>query len=185
SNENTPQHLLQFAQMGNVYMKNMRNIDKPNVYLISNGAEEKKGSPLTKEAYTLLKDLSYFKGNIEAREVLSGEADVVVCPGFEGNILLKTTEGTASMILKMVKKAFKKNLLTKLGYLFSAIGFKELKVSMDYKKYGGAMFVGVNGVAVKAHGNSDEEAFYHAIRVTHELIKAGIVHKLQEEFKNA
>ena len=152
---------------------------------MSNGAEEKKGSSLVKEAHMLIKEcnLEGFKGNIEARYVLNGDADVVVAGGFDGNILLKSMEGTAKAMSSMLKQGFKKNIFTMLGYLLAKSGVNELKNKMDYKKYGGAMLVGVNKVVVKAHGSSDEEAFFNALKVTYELIKKDVVKKMKEEMK--
>lgn len=185
NNENTPAHLVEFAKMGKVFAAAYNNIETPNVYLLSNGAEEKKGSPVVKEAHQLLKnsDFKGFKGNIEARYVLSGEADVVVCEGFAGNVILKGSEGVAKLFSQMLKDAFKKNIFTKLGYLLARSGIKEMKDKMDYKKYGGAMLLGVNKVVVKGHGSSDARSFYHAIRVTYELIKKDMITKLKEELK--
>ena len=185
NNENTPEHLVQFAKMGKIFSKVYNDVKEPRVYLLSNGAEEKKGSPVVKEAHQLLKNSNFegFKGNIEARYVLSGEADVVVCGGFEGNIVLKGTEGTAKLFGTLIKNAFKKNIFTKIGYLFAKSGIKEMQEKMDYKSYGGAMLLGVNKVVVKGHGSSDARSFYHAIRVTYELIKKDMIKKMKEELK--
>lgn len=186
NSDNVPSHLVDFAKMGKVFSSVYNDIEEPSVYLLSNGAEEKKGSELVKEAHKLLKEseLKGFKGNIEARYVLDGEADVVVCGGFAGNVLLKSMEGIAKTMSSMLKAGFKKNVFTKIGYLFSRSGVKQLKEKMDYKKYGGAMLVGVNKVVVKAHGSSDEEAFYSALKVTYNLIKKDVVNKMKEEMKN-
>lgn len=186
NNENTPEHLVQFARIGSIFTQATRQVKDPAVYLLSNGAEEKKGSPVGKAAHALLKSDSrvLFKGNIEARDILSGRADVVVCEGYPGNVLLKGTEGVASMMNNLIKKAFQKNLWTKLGYLLAKSGFKDMKDTMNYKKYGGAMLLGVNGVVVKGHGSSDDYAFYNAIRVTYELIKSQVVSKIQEDMKH-
>ena len=183
NNENTPEHLVEFAKMGRIFSKVYNDVQKPRTYLLSNGAEEKKGSPVVKEAHQLLKNSNFegFKGNIEARYVLSGDADVVVCNGFDGNVLLKGTEGTAKMMTTLMKNAFKKNIFTKIGYLFAKSGIKEMKDKMDYKRYGGAMLLGVNKVVVKGHGSSDARSFYHAIRVTYELIKKDMINKIKEE----
>lgn len=185
NSDNTPEHLLEFAKMGKVFSKVYNNLEVPNIYLLSNGAEEKKGSELIKEAHKLIKEsnLEGFKGNMEARYVLDGEADVIVSGGFAGNILLKSMEGTAKAMSNMLKKGFKKNIFTMIGYLFSKSGIKELKQKMDYKQYGGAMFVGVNKVVVKAHGSSDELAFYNALKVCYNLIKKDVVNKMKEEMK--
>lgn len=182
NNENTPEHLEQFAHIGAVYAKCVRKVANPKVFLLSNGAEEKKGSPLVKEAHQLLKNskADYFKGNLEARYALTGEADVVITNGFDGNIFLKSTEGVAKMMSALMKSAFKKNIFTKIGYLFAKSGIDEMVKTMDYKQYGGAMLVGVNGVVVKGHGSSDARAFYHAIRVTKEMVESGVVASLKE-----
>ena len=185
NSENTPEHLVGFAKMGRTFAKAYNNIESPRVYLLSNGAEEKKGSDLVKETHQLLKNSEFegFKGNIEGRDVLYGSADVVVCGGFDGNVLLKTAEGTAKMMSDMMKEGFKKNLLTKIGYVFARGGMKLIKERMNYKKYGGAMLVGVNKVVVKAHGSSDAYSFYNALRVCYELASKDMVNKLKEEMK--
>jgi len=185
NNENTPEHLVEFAKMGRVFSKVYNSVEAPRIYLLSNGAEEKKGSPVVKEAHQLLKNSNFegFKGNMEARYILSGEADVVVCNGFDGNVVLKGTEGTAKLMTTLMKKAFNKNIFTKIGYLFASSGIKEMKDKMDYKSYGGAMLLGVNKVVVKGHGSSDARSFYHAIRVTYELIKKDMISKIKEELK--
>lgn len=185
NNENIPEHLVQFAKMGKIFSKVYNDVKEPRVYLLSNGAEEKKGSPEVKEAHQLLKNSNFegFKGNIEARYILSGEADVVVTGGFAGNIVLKGTEGTAKLFGTLMKNAFKKNIFTKIGYLFARSGIKEMQEKMDYKSYGGAMLLGVNKVVVKGHGSSDARAFYHAIRVTYELIKKDMINKMKEELR--
>ena len=186
NNENTPEHLIQFAKMGATFIKEVYKRN-PKVYLLSNGAEEKKGSPLVKETHKLLKEekLDFdFCGNIEARDVLTGMADVVVADGYSGNVMLKSIEGTASMFKGLIKNAFKHSLKTKIGYLFAKPGFNELSETMDYRKYGGAMLLGINGVVVKAHGNSNAYAFYNALRLTYENIASGIVGKIEEALEN-
>ena len=185
NNENTPEHLVEFAKMGKVFSKVYNDVKEPRVYLLSNGAEEKKGSPVVKEAHQLLKNSNFegFKGNMEARYILSGEADVVVCNGFDGNVVLKGTEGTAKLFSTLLKQAFKKNIFTKIGYLFAKSGIKDMQAKMDYKSYGGAMLLGVNKVVVKGHGSSDARSFYHAIRVTYDLIKKDMISKIKEGLK--
>ena len=185
NNENQPEHLVQFAKIGEVYCTKVRNISDPKIYMLSNGAEDKKGSPLIKLANPLLRENNpHFIGNLEARYVLTGVADVVVCPGFEGNVMLKTIEGTAKMMSTLLNNAFRKNLFTKIGYLFARSGIKEMKKTMDYKQYGGAMLLGVNGAVVKAHGNSDEVSFYSAISYADLMIKNEVVNKLKDAFTN-
>lgn len=185
NSENTPSHLVEFAKMGRVFSKVFNNLEEPSVYLLSNGAEEKKGSDIVKETHKLLKEsnLKGFKGNIEARYVMSGDADVIVTGGFDGNILLKSMEGTAKAMSAMLKDGFKKNIFTMLGYLLARGGVNYVRDKMDYKKYGGAMLVGVNKVVVKAHGSSDEVAFFSALSVCYDLIKKDVISKMKEEMK--
>ena len=137
-------------------------------------------------AYKLFKEHNFdgFKGNIEARDALGGEADVIVCDGFTGNVLLKSTEGTAKMMSNMIKNIFKKNIFTKIGYLHVRKGVKDMSETMDYKSTGGAMLLGVNGVVVKAHGNSDAYALYHAFLVAKKLSMNNIVKKIEEGIKD-
>ena len=180
SNENSPEELSQFAVMGSLYSKYILGVEEPKVCLLSNGTESGKGSPTGKEAYKLLKDKPYFKGNIEARNALSGECDVIVTDGYSGNIFLKSSEGMAKMMASMVKDAFKRNLWSKLGYLHVKKGMKEMSETMDYKSTGGAMLLGVNGVVVKAHGNSDEYSFGCALEVAYKLVDNNLINKIKE-----
>ena len=134
------------------------------------------------EALKLFKErnLPYFMGNKEARNALDGSADVLVCDGFTGNVFLKSSEGMAKWMGNMIKKAFKKNLWTKLGYLHVKKGINEISDTMDYKSTGGAMLLGVNSVVVKAHGNSDAFSFYNALRVAKAMVDAKVNDKIKE-----
>lgn len=185
SNENTPEQLLQFAQMGKIYAQKIFKTEQPSIYLLSNGAEDEKGSPLIKEAHKLMRasNLEGFKGNIEARYALTGDADVIVTGGFAGNVFLKAVEGTASMMSKLMKQAFKKNIFTMIGALFAKSGIKEMKETMNYKSTGGAMLLGVNGVVVKAHGSSDDYGFSCAMNVAYKMAKVNIVELMKEGIK--
>lgn len=185
NSDNTSTHLLEFAKMGRIFAKVYNDLETPALYLLSNGVEEKKGSEVVKEAHKLIKEsgLEGFKGNIEARYVLNGDADVIVAGGFEGNILLKSLEGMAKTMSSMLKTGFKKNIFTILGYLLAKGGVDYVKDKMDYKKYGGAMLIGVNKLVVKAHGSSDEIAFFSALKVCYELIRKDIILKMKEEMK--
>lgn len=182
NNENSSEELVQFAKMGRLYSKAVFGIEEPSVYLLSNGAEEEKGAPEVKGAHKLLKEMNFpnFKGNIEARYVLDGTADVVVSDGYTGNIFLKGTEGAAKFLGGMMKKAFKKNLWTKLGYLHVKKGIDEINETMNYKSAGGAMLLGVNGVVVKGHGNSDAYAFSCALEVAKKLAMSNIVEAIKK-----
>ena len=182
NNENSPEELVQFAYMGKAYNEAVFNVKEPKTYLLSNGAEDHKGSPLVKEAHKLLKETKFpgFMGNMEARDALNGDADILVADGFSGNVLLKGMEGVAKMFGSMIKSAFKKNLWTKLGYLHVKGGFDNISETMDYKSTGGAMLLGINGVVVKAHGNSDAYSFKNALRVAHLMVEHDVVNKIKE-----
>lgn len=185
SNENSPEELLQFGLMGKLYSHYVLGVENPSTYLLSNGAEALKGSPEGKAAYKLYKESNFegFKGNIEARNALSGEADVIVTDGYTGNIFLKSMEGIAKLMSGMIKSAFKKNLWTMLGYLHVRKGMKEMSETMDYKSTGGAMLLGVNGVVVKAHGSSDDYSFECALNVAYKLAKSNIVENIKSGIK--
>ena len=183
NNENSPEELVQFAYMGKAYQQALfSEIKEPKTYLLSNGAEAHKGSPVVKEAHQLLLSNNFagFAGNMEARDVLNGDADILVADGFSGNILLKGMEGIAKMMSSMIKANFKQNLWTKLGYLHVRKGFKNMSETMDYKSTGGAMLLGINGVVVKAHGNSDAYSFYNALRVAKQMVDYDVVNKIKE-----
>ncbi len=186
NNENSAEELVQFAHMGKAYNQALFNTENPKTYLLSNGAESHKGSPIVKEANKLLTDMKFegFAGNMEARDVLNGDADILVADGFSGNILLKGMEGIAKMFGSMIKSAFKKNLWTKLGYLHVKGGFDNISETMDYKSTGGAMLLGINGVVVKAHGNSDAYSFKNALRIAYQMVSYDVVNKIKESLKN-
>lgn len=167
--ECTPEFLLQFGCMGALYAKKAQKKTNPKVALLNNGAEDTKGDDLHKQAYQLLKKagesgLINFIGNIEARDVPGGEADVVVADGFSGNVLLKSIEGTAKYMGDLMKKMFKKNLLTVMGYGLCSSGVKEMKAQMDYRQVGGSIVMGISKPVIKAHGSSDAVAIRGAIR---------------------
>ncbi len=167
--ECTPEFLLQFGLVGSAYAKNVLGIEDPRVGLLNIGTEDSKGANLQKEAYALLKDaadkgLIHFTGNVEARGVPLGEVDVVVCDGFSGNVLLKSIEGTAMFMGSLLKRIFKKNLATKLGYLLCKGGVGELMKLLDYREIGGTQFLGIQKPVIKAHGASDALAFRNAVR---------------------
>lgn len=168
--ECTPEFLLQFGIVGSLYAKKNLGIANPRVGLLNIGTEDTKGTPLQKEAYTLLQDahskgLVNFIGNIEARDTLLGEVDVVVCDGFSGNVLLKSIEGTAQFMGSLMKhKIFKRSFLSKIGYLFCKPGVDEVMKMMDYREIGGTQFLGIKKPVIKAHGSSDALAFRNAVK---------------------
>lgn len=182
SNENTADQLVQFARMGRLYCQHVLDIKEPKVYLLSNGIEDEKGSPEVKEAHRLLKESNFpgFKGNVEARDALDGHCDVIVTSGFTGNVFLKSSEGMAKMMSSMIKKAFKRNIFSKIGYLLSHKGFDDMKEKMDYHSYGGAILLGVNGVVVKAHGSANAYSFKCALNVAYRMAKNDIVSLLKK-----
>lgn len=184
NSECTPEFLLQFAYLGTVYAEQVQGKTNPTVGLLNIGAEESKGTALQKEVYGLLQKahgqgLINFVGNVEARDVPLGVVDVVVTDGFSGNILLKSIEGTASFMAKMLKSMFKKNLLTKLAALACKSGIDAFKKRMDYREVGGTMLLGITKPVVKAHGSSDARAIRSAVRQAMEAAKSDLTPTLQ------
>lgn len=170
-----PVHLVQFAVMGEVYAKNLLKIPNPRVGLLSIGEEETKGNELTKEAFKLLTETSVnFIGNVEGRDVMSGKADVVVCDGFIGNVVLKVSESVAESIGLMIRENIGDNLIRKLGYFMMRPAFRALKRRVDYAEYGGAPLIGINGISIISHGRSSDRAIKNAIRVAAELAKSEV-----------
>ena len=165
-------YLVQFALMGSAYMKRVMGVENPRVGLLNNGTEEEKGNELTKETHQLLKSAPVnFAGNCEARDVLSGEFDVVVCDGFDGNVVLKGTEGTVSLMLGLLKKGLTSSFFTKIGALLCKPAFRMLKKKLDYTEYGGAPLLGVKGICIICHGSSSSRAIYNAIRVARDSVR--------------
>lgn len=164
--DSKPVYLQQFAVMGATYMKHVMGVQEPRVGLLNNGAESEKGNELTKAAYPLLETQTpiCFAGNCEARDALSGQFDVVVADGFAGNILLKSIEGTAELIMQLLKEELMSETRSKLGAALAKPAFVRLKKRMDYAEYGGAPLLGINGGIIKAHGSSNAKAFAAALR---------------------
>lgn len=182
-----PSYLTQFAHMGQIYYEGVISKEKPSVGLVNIGAEEEKGNELTKAAFKLLKEEENlnFVGNVEPRDVSNGDVNVLVCDGFTGNTLLKMYEGVASTLLSMIKnEILAGGIRGKLGALFLKPVFKSLKVKFDYKEYGGAPFLGVDGICIKAHGSSDGKAFKNAIRQTKTFYDKDVLTKIKEELQN-
>lgn len=174
--------LHQFAIMGKEYANAIFDISCPRISLLSNGSEAHKGNTLTKETYNVLsedKSLNFI-GNIEARDALEGTTDVIVADGFSGNILLKSIEGVFSIVNSMLKKGFKSNPITMIGYLFSHSVVGNLRKTFDYKAVGGAMLLGVNAVVVKAHGNADKKTVLGAINVAYNMVNNHFLDAIKE-----
>ena len=183
-----PINLLQFAQMANVYLKKIYNIEKPAIGLLNIGTEETKGNDLVKESYKLLKQEAdeygiNFVGNIEGRDAFTGKIDAVVTDGFTGNVFLKTTEGLGKLVKRSLTESLKKNLWSKICAAPSLPAIKRFSKTMDYKEYGGALFLGVKKPVVKAHGSSDEKLFYYTIKQAENFAKSGTVDIIKKEFE--
>ena len=177
-----PRYLVQFGLMGSVYMHSVMGVEKPAVGLVNIGAEAEKGNKLTKETYQLmLRQTSYhFAGNVEARDVPTGDFDVVVADGFDGNIILKYTEGLASAMMGMLKSDLSASKVTRLGAALSRPAFRKFKRSLDYNAYGGAPLLGVEGAVIKAHGSSGETAIMNALRQAREMLVGDVAGKIRE-----
>lgn len=178
------EHLFQFAIMGEAYAKEILNIKKPRIALLSNGEEECKGNELTKETHQLLKQLPNFIGNAEGKDIFNGSIDVLVCDGFNGNILLKTGEGVASVITKLLKQEIQKSFFAKLGYLLAKPAFKELKTHIDYEEYGGAPLLGVKECVIISHGKSGPKAIKNAIFQALNFSQSNINSTIEKELCN-
>ncbi|MBP3038311.1 phosphate acyltransferase PlsX [Bacillaceae bacterium Marseille-Q3522] len=177
-----PEQLRQYAIMGSIYSQKVRGVTNPRVGLLNIGTEDKKGNELAKSTFTLLKETDiHFIGNVEARDLLDGAADVIVTDGFTGNMVLKTIEGTAMSVFKMLKAALTGSLKSKLAAAVLKPDLVSLKDKMDYSEYGGAGLFGLRAPVIKAHGSSDRKALLSAVRQTKEMIE----NKVTETIKKA
>ncbi|MBQ9782777.1 MAG: phosphate acyltransferase PlsX [Clostridia bacterium] len=177
------EYLNQFAIMGSIYMKKAFGVENPKVALLNVGVESEKGDLLRKEVYPMLKENKHinFVGNMESRDALSGNYDLIVCDGFSGNVLIKSIEGTAIELLKKIKKVFTKSLKNKLGALILKKDVMELKDYMDYNNYGGAVLLGASKTIIKGHGGSKWNAVYNCVKQAYKIEKT----KLNEEIAKA
>ncbi|WP_059104654.1 phosphate acyltransferase PlsX [Shouchella shacheensis] len=173
--EARPEHLLQYAVIGNAYMQQVRRVAKPRIGLLNVGTEGGKGTELTKGAFALLEEADvHFIGNVEARDLLDGVCDVAVCDGFSGNLVLKTVEGTAKMMFSMLKEELMSSWSSKLAAATLKPRFKSLQAKLDYSEYGGAGLYGLKAPLIKAHGSSDANAVFHAIRQAKEMVENNV-----------
>lgn len=181
-----PLNLDQFAVLGSIYAKNFLKKQNPSVGLLNIGVEENKGTPTVLEAYALLKENKKinFAGNLEARDVLAGEMDVIVADGWSGNILLKTMEGVSMTLFKEIKKSLMSSTRGKIGGLLAKPAFKILAEAYNYKKYDGAALLGVDGLVLKSHGSSDAKAFRYAIKQAITVNESGVIDEIREYAKN-
>ena len=177
-----PKMLAQFAMMGEIYSRLVLKVNNPRVGLLSIGEEEHKGNALTRETTPLLKELDFnFIGNVEGRDLFSGEVDVVVCDGFVGNVALKVSEGLVEMIRSLLKESLAATLSSKIGYVLSRSAYKDFKKRLDYSEIGGAPLLGLKGVCIICHGRSDSNAIKNAIRSAAEFASSHINHRIKEE----
>lgn len=184
-----PDHLVQFAQMGSIYMENVVGIKKPRVAIVNNGAEEEKGNALVKATFPLLKackDINFI-GSIEARDIPSGYADVVVCEAFVGNVILKLYEGVSGSLIKKIKGGMMKNLRSKIGALLIKPALKETLKDFDTTKYGGAPLLGLKGLVVKTHGSAKaveiKNAVFQCVQFKQQKINEKIAERIQPPAK--
>ena len=183
-----PINLLQFAQMSSIYLKNTFKIESPRIGLLNIGTEETKGNELTKESYKLLKEKSEelninFIGNVEGRDAFSGEIDAIVTDGFTGNVFLKAIEGLGKFVKRSLTESIKKSILSTIAAIPCMPAIKRFTKKVDYKEYGGALFLGVKKPVVKAHGSSDEYLFYFTIKQAEQFVENKAVDKMIEEFE--
>jgi glycerol-3-phosphate acyltransferase PlsX len=177
-------NLYQFGLMGEIYSREVLHHTEPKIGLLSNGEEDVKGNSVTKEAFTKLKNQPSFIGNVEGNDIFKGNVDVVVCDGFVGNILLKTSEGVADTIVTLIKEEVRKSgLMSKVGALLMRRVFKGLKKSIDYAEYGGAPLLGVNGCVIVSHGKSNPKAIKNAIFQAISYTEADITAKIESKIK--
>jgi phosphate acyltransferase len=177
--------LAQFAVMGEIYSRVIFRNAQPRVGLLSIGEEEHKGNELTRAATPLLKSLPiHFIGNVEGRDIYTGDIDVIVCDGFIGNVALKVSEGLVDMISKMLRESLEETITRKIGYVLARTAFQDCKKHVDYSEYGGAPLLGVKGVCIIAHGRSNANAIKNAIRVAKEFAGGRANERIEAELAN-
>lgn len=183
-----PINLIQFAQMATIYLKNTYNIENPKIGLLNIGTEPTKGNDLVKETYNLLMEHHEeyginFVGNVEGRDAFTGELDAIITDGFTGNVFLKTVEGFGKLVKRSLTENLKANILTKIAAIPALPSINKFAKTMDYKEYGGALFLGVKKPIIKAHGSSDEKLFYYTIKQAENFVKSKSVEMMTEEFE--
>jgi glycerol-3-phosphate acyltransferase PlsX len=178
----TPRMLVQFAVMGEVYSRVILKTSRPRIGLLSIGTEEHKGNELTRAVLPMLKNLPVnFIGNVEGRDLYSGHADVIVCDGFVGNVVLKASEGLADLVKQMLRESLSATLTRRFGYLIARSAFSEFKKRVDYSETGGAPLLGVRGVCIICHGSSNANAIKNAIRIAAEFARGQANKQIEEE----
>ena len=179
-------HMLQFAVMGGVYARIALGVERPRVGLLSIGEEATKGNELTREAHRLLKAAPLnFIGNVEGREIYSGVADVIVCDGFTGNVVLKTSEGLVETVETLLADELRGTFSSQVGFLLSRRAFRRFRRRVDYSEYGGAPLLGVAGLAVVGHGRSSAKVVRNAIAMAHRFATSDFIHRVEQEIAAA
>ena len=185
--ECTAENLVQFALMGEVFARTVLGALEPTVGLLNVGSEELKGNDAVRNAASILRGLDHhlkFHGFVEGDDIAAGTVDVVVADGFSGNIALKTAEGTAKLYTEFLREAFRNSVMARIGYLFSRRALKKLRARVDPRRYNGAVFLGLRGISVKAHGGSDALAFATAIGVAVDMAKNGFIEQIKSEIES-
>src|SRR5215467_1710443 len=180
----TPRMLAQFAVMAEIYSRTILRRPKPRVGILSIGEEEHKGNDLTRAAWPLLQQLNInFIGNVEGRDIYSGNVDVIVCDGFIGNVALKVSEGLVDMVKHVLHESLEATIASKIGYVLSKAAYADFRKRLDYSEYGGAPLLGVRGVCIICHGRSNANAVKNAVRVAKEFSESRINHRIEEELR--
>lgn len=176
--------LINYAKLGSLYVENIYQVQNPSKALLNIGTEDNKGNKLYKETHKLLKEnIANFKGNLENRDILEHQYDVVIVDGFSGNMVLKTIEGVALSLSKLLKNVFYKNIFSKISALLVKDGLKNFKQKFDYSEYGGAVLIGLRKPAIKTHGSVDEKAIYFAVEQAKKIYKSKLYDKMIGEFE--
>jgi phosphate acyltransferase len=179
-------YLLQFGVMGAVYARTWLGVDRPRVGLLSIGEEETKGTDLTREAHRLLKASPlHFVGNVEARDIFSGQADVIVCDGFTGNVALKLSEGLVEMVEDLLGQELQSTFSAQVGYLLSRRAFRRFRKRVDYSEYGGAPLMGVAGLCIVGHGRSSAKAVRNAVAMASRFVSTHVLTRVEQEIASA
>ncbi|HMC82582.1 MAG TPA: phosphate acyltransferase PlsX [Candidatus Polarisedimenticolia bacterium] len=184
--DSKPQHIFQWAVMAHIYAKNILSIDSPRVGLLSIGEEAGKGNDLVKETFKLLKESRLnFIGNVEGHDIFNGNADVIVCDGFTGNVSLKVIESAMETLFHFLKQEFSRSWRTRLGYLLSRPAFKAFKRRVDYAEFGGVPLLGVKGATIISHGRSSPRAIRNAIRVADEVVRNRVNEQIHDQIRES
>ena len=181
-----PEWLVQFALMGSVYARRVLGIPRPRVGLLANGEEDTKGNAAVQAAHLMLRELNlHFVGNVEGKDLTQGAADVVVSDGFVGNVAIKTAEGVAAMLFTLLRSEIKSRPLAALGGLLAKSALRSVAKKLDYREYGGAPLLGVNGIVIIAHGRSDALAVENAVRVAMDAVSKDLVEAIRQDIEDA